>query len=169
MFDPLGSSPFAEDNVLSPPWPTTPHPPNSPIPNLKRASSHRDLTSSSQPHTPEKTPVSPVGSTGTGPFGREPQIYGQPENGLISPASHTGANGAKYEKTEPYLRTRITMLDRNRRDILVRFDAQVCVYSFQKLLCLLPTLHVLLDEPAKLYWLDLPQYFTLLCRIPAIL
>lgn len=80
--------------------------------------------------------MSPVGSTGTGPYGREPQIYGQPDNGLISPSSHRGANGAKYEKTEPYLRTRITMLDRNRRDILVRFDAQVCSTTYIMSCCI---------------------------------
>lgn len=117
MYDPLGSSPFADDTIVTtPPWPTTPHPPNSPIPNLKRASH-------SQNNPPDKAPLSP--SQPTGQFGKEPQIYGQPEAGLISPTANTGANGAKYEKLEPYLRSRITMLDRNRRDILIRFDAQV--------------------------------------------
>lgn len=116
MFDPLGSSPFAEDNLITPPWPTTPHPPNSPIPNLKRSPN-------SQPQTPDKVPTSPSGSVGQ--FGKEPQIYGQPDTGLISPVANVGSNGTKFEKQEPYLRARITMLDRNRRDILVRFDAQV--------------------------------------------
>lgn len=60
-----------------------------------------------------------------GPFGREPQIYGQPEPGLISPAANKASNGQSFERSEPYLRVRITGLDRNRRDILIKFDAQV--------------------------------------------
>lgn len=60
-----------------------------------------------------------------GLYGREPKIYGQPEPGLISPQATVGSNGVKFEKREPYLRARITGLDRNRRDILVKFDAQV--------------------------------------------
>lgn len=111
MFDPLSStaSVFGED---TPPWPTTPHTPNSPIPNLRRAS----------------TPVPPTPDKGPSPglYGKEPQIYGQPDAGLISPRETVGSNGTKFEKPEPYLRVRITNLDRNRRDILVRLDAQVC-------------------------------------------
>lgn len=112
MFDPLNStaSIFADNSDNTPPWPTTPHPPNSPISNLRRASP--------LPQTPDKGPV-------LGIYGREPQIYGQPEAGLISPRETVGSNGKKYEKAEPYLRVRITGLDRNRRDILVKFDAQV--------------------------------------------
>ncbi|KAL5508464.1 VPS17 [Sanghuangporus vaninii] len=127
MFDPLASSPFADDDtVIAPPWPSSPHP-NSPIPNLKRAPH-------SQPQTPDKpdrtdqAPSSPTSLSSL--FGREPQIYGQPEAGLISPTLNIGINGKKYEKAEPYLRTRITMLDRNRRDILVRFDAQTNLPNF---------------------------------------
>lgn len=111
MFDPL-ATPFADDVPAAPSWPSTPHP-NSPIPNLKRSPHPPSLASLSD------TPTSP------GPYGREPQIYGQPESGLISPTANTGTNGKKFEKAEPYLRARITMLDRNRRDILIRFDAQV--------------------------------------------
>ena len=104
-FDPLSNG-FASEE---PPWPTTPHVPNAPIPNLPRPA-------------PLNTDVlrSPSGL-----YGKEPQIYGQPEPGLISPRITTGSNGTKYERAEPYLRVRITGLDRNRRDILVKFDAQV--------------------------------------------
>ncbi len=59
-------------------------------------------------------------------YGKEPQIYGQPEPGLISPRANTASNGTQFEKKEPYLRVRITSLDRNRRDVLIKFDAQVC-------------------------------------------
>jgi hypothetical protein len=118
MYDPLNDHGGFGSEDLTPPWPTTPHPPNSPIPNLRR------------PTTP-RTP-SQLGGPAS-PFGKEPQVYGQPDQGLVSPQTTVGTNGAKYEKPEEYLRVRITGLDRNRRDILVRFDAQVsfpfwCIY-----------------------------------------
>ncbi|KAF8195618.1 Vps5 C terminal like-domain-containing protein [Mycena galopus ATCC 62051] len=113
--DPLSGG-FADD-VLNPPWPTTPHVPNSPIPgNLRRASTP-------VPPTPDKGPT-------PGLFGKEPQIYGQPESGLISPRDVVSPTGASYEKPEPYLRVRITGLDRNRRDILVKLDAQTNLSNF---------------------------------------
>ncbi|KAJ7752797.1 Vps5 C terminal like-domain-containing protein [Mycena maculata] len=116
MFDPLSSSGGFADDALNPPWPTTPHTPNSPIPNLRRAS----------------TPVPPTPDKGPSPglFGKEPQIYGQPDSGLISPREAVGPNGSNYEKPEPYLRVRITGLDRNRRDILVKLDAQTNLSNF---------------------------------------
>ncbi|KDR83886.1 hypothetical protein GALMADRAFT_219715 [Galerina marginata CBS 339.88] len=117
MFDPLSStsSIFAGgDDAQTPPWPTTPHSSAS-IPNMRRASP--------VPPTPDKGP-SP------GIYGKEPQIYGQPETGLISPRETVGFNGAKYEKAEPYLRVRINGLDRNRRDILVKLDAQTNLTNF---------------------------------------
>ncbi|KAJ7639072.1 Vps5 C terminal like-domain-containing protein [Roridomyces roridus] len=115
MFDPLSNG-FADDETLSPPWPTTPHAPNSPIPNLRRASTP-------VPPPPDKGPAA-------GPYGKEPQIYGQPETGLISPRDAVSPNGTNYEKPEPYLRVRITGLDRNRRDILVKLDAQTNLSNF---------------------------------------
>jgi hypothetical protein len=113
MFDPLSSSTAASwgGEQEPPPWPTTPHSPGSSIPNLRRAASP-------VPPTPDKGP-SP------GLYGKEPQIYGQPETGLISPRETVGSNGVRFEKAEPYLRVRINGLDRNRRDILVKLDAQV--------------------------------------------
>ncbi|KAF9568993.1 hypothetical protein CPC08DRAFT_813168 [Agrocybe pediades] len=117
MFDPLSntSSVFGgTDNEDTPPWPTTPHTPAS-IPNMRRASP--------VPPTPDKGP-SP------GLYGKQPQIYGQPDAGLISPRDTTGSNGVKYEKPEPYLRVRINGLDRNRRDILVKLDAQTNLSNF---------------------------------------
>ncbi|KAH0839842.1 Vps5 C terminal like-domain-containing protein [Lanmaoa asiatica] len=118
MFDPLSStsSIFANgDNESTPPWPTTPHQPNSLIPNLRRAS-------------PSSVITQKIESDGL--FGKEPKIYGAPEPGLISPQTTVGSNGIKYEKSEPYLRVRITGLDRNRRDILFKFDAQTNLSNF---------------------------------------
>lgn len=102
-FDPLVSG--FEDST--PPWPTTPHTPNQHIPNLRRAS-----------------PAPPPLDSGPAPglYGKEPKIYGQQEPGLVSPTENVSSNG---QKPEPYLRIRITWMDRNRRDILVRLDAQV--------------------------------------------
>ena len=118
MFDPLNSTSSVfggTDSPVTPPWPTTPHPPGSPVPNLRRA----------------LTPVPPTPDKGPSPglYGKEPQIYGQPDAGLISPRNTVGPNGVKYEKAEPYLRVRINGLDRNRRDILVKLDAQVCIFT----------------------------------------
>ncbi|THH13640.1 hypothetical protein EW146_g6600 [Bondarzewia mesenterica] len=115
MYDPLGSG-FGDDGNVTPPWPTTPHQPNSPIPNLRRAPSPL-------PRTPDKAST-------PGLYGKQPQIYGQPEPGLISPRENVGANGVSYEKPEPYLKVRITGLDRNRRDILVKLDAQTNLSNF---------------------------------------
>jgi hypothetical protein len=114
MFDPLHSTASVfggTDDANTPPWPTTPHSVGSPVPNLRRASP--------APPTPDKGPA-------PGLYGREPQIYGEPQAGLISPRETVGSNGAKYEKPEPYLRVRINGIDRNRRDILIKLDAQVC-------------------------------------------
>ena len=121
MLDPLSST-FGEEPP--PPWPTTPRTPNTPIPNMPRPSTPR-ITS--RPQTPDKGNSN---SNAGGLYGRQPQIYGQPEPGLVSPTVTTGSNGHKYEKGEPYLRVRITGLDRNRRDVLVKFDAQVRISAF---------------------------------------
>ncbi|KAH6915033.1 vacuolar protein sorting-associated protein vps17 [Coprinopsis sp. MPI-PUGE-AT-0042] len=126
MYDPLNTSsnsgfedptanPFASSDS-APAWPTTPHPPGSPVPNLRRASP-------ALPQTPDKGPS-------LGWNGREPQIYGQPATGLISPSETTGSNGQSFEKPDPYLKVRITGLDRNRRDILIKFDAQTNLSNF---------------------------------------
>ncbi|KAK2466071.1 hypothetical protein APHAL10511_001713 [Amanita phalloides] len=116
-FDPLSSSSsagFGRDDVLNPPWPTTPHTPDA-VPAMFGAPP--------LPVMPEKGPT-------PGLYGREPKIYGQPGPGLISPRENMGANGAVYEKREPYLKVRITGLDRNRRDILIKLDAQTNLSNF---------------------------------------
>ena len=154
MFDPLHSTAAVfggADEANTPPWPTTPHSIGSPVPNLRRASP--------VPPTPDKGPA-------PGLYGREPQIYGQPESGLISPRDTVGSNGTKYEKTEPYLRVRINGLDRNRRDILVKLDAQVCCYS---ICCGLCFNRFTLDEPFQFQRVDVPQCVAVVPGVPAIL
>jgi hypothetical protein len=128
MYDPLNEGGFGSDD-LSPGWPTTPHPATGSIPNMPRASlpGTPRATTPQPPGTP-RTPSSATAGDLRGPAfpnGREPQIYGQPESGLLSPQATTGANGTKFEKNGAYLRLRTTGLDRNRRDVLIRFDAQV--------------------------------------------
>lgn len=114
MFDPLspnGVSPFAStsDNDAAP-WSSTPLPPNG-------------LNPTSGGPNGARAPVAPIPKP-SDLYSKEPKIYGQQEPGLISPDSNKLSNGHKIEKLEPYLRIRITALDRNRRDILIRFDAQ---------------------------------------------
>lgn len=159
MFDPLSSSTAASwgDDQEPPPWPTTPHSPNSSIPNLRRAVSP-------VPPTPDKGP-SP------GLYGKEPQIYGQPETGLISPRETTGSNGVKFEKAEPYLRVRINGLDRNRRDILVKLDAQVGQQSYFGVFIwlILWTCCAILDQSFQLQRNNVSQCVTLVFGVPAVL
>lgn len=115
MFDPLSESatPFA---VETPSWQQTDTP---------------DASSTMASYAPESPlpPTAPQKAPGDGLYGREPQIYGAPEAGLISPRETVGSNGTKFEKAEPYLRVRLTGLDRNRRDILIRLDAQVSTHT----------------------------------------
>ncbi len=155
MFDPLSVPNFPQDE---PPWPTTPHSPNDPIPNLPRPSPH---------HQESRGPPS-------GLYGKEPQIYGQPEPGLISPRANASSNGTPFEKKEPYLRVRITSLDRNRRDVLIKFDAQVrslsqtCIARqltkthITPIFIRLPSAMTRTDEPLELHGNDISQYLPLL-------
>ena len=140
MFDPLAlynPSPFADmesstsgpssaapvpspagDGGL-PPWPTTPHDPDAPLPHLG--------------HGQSRFGVGEGPSSGQGPYGREPKIYGLPEPGLIEPPSAgtaAGSNGVGMTVPEPFIRIRLTTLDRNRRDILIKFDAQTNLPNF---------------------------------------
>lgn len=115
--DPL--SPFSDPHRDAP-WPATPHTAADLPPTLIRAPSTQSQVAGIDRNNSNGT----NGGLGTGPWGKEPQIYGQPEPGLISPQTTKPSNGQTLEKPEPYLRVRITSLDRNRRDILVRFDAQ---------------------------------------------
>jgi hypothetical protein len=157
MFDPLNNAthnPFAQTSPTAPSWPTTPHSP------LSQAIMPKP--SSPRPQTPEKQPQMP---TNTNPYGREPQIYGQPGAGLISPQANAGTNGQKFEKNEPYLRVRITSLDRNRRDVLVRLDAQV-LHLFNKIFIL--SYFSVVDKLIKLYWNNLPQCLKIIRRVPAV-
>ncbi|KDQ08900.1 hypothetical protein BOTBODRAFT_191510 [Botryobasidium botryosum FD-172 SS1] len=113
MYDPL-SSPFAAPAPASP-WasmPSTPAPAPrkpSPIP----------------PPTPEKSPNPNL-------YPRlEPQVFSQPSPGLASPRIPGNATADEnFGRPDPFMRIRLTALDRNRRDILIRFDVQTNLFNF---------------------------------------
>lgn len=113
-------APSLSEPAPPPAWPSTPH--DQLLDN--DASIVKPVRALSQTPPPRSANLDTGGPT-PGPWGREPQIYGQQEPGLISPRETVASNGASFEKPDPYLRVRITALDRNRRDILIRFDAQV--------------------------------------------
>lgn len=56
------------------------------------------------------------------------QVYGQPRPSLMSPSS---LQASKPSTLAPFLRVKISTMERNRKDLLVRFDASVSsVYGF---------------------------------------
>lgn len=69
---------------------------------------------------------------------REPVVFGAPGMGLVSPPpesqsqQETAAGAAQQERNAPrvYLRVRIGTLERNKKDLLIRFDASVRVIRF---------------------------------------
>lgn len=70
---------------------------------------------------------------------RPPKVYGSPAMAMFDPTSFdaegsTGdvkGKGKGREKERGYLRVRITGLERNRKDLLIRFDASVS-FIFQR-------------------------------------
>lgn len=60
---------------------------------------------------------------------REPRVYGDPGTALTDPASSSAGGAASREPQAPFLRIRIAGLERNRKDLLVRFDANVCTVA----------------------------------------
>ena len=112
------------------------------IPDLTSARPNMDPLSpqninpswSNSPTTPIR-PL-PTSSSSSSSF-REPKIFGAPGLGLVSPPAESstqavdvskssGGDGERAkERVMPYLRLRIGGLDRNRKDLLMRFDASV--------------------------------------------
>lgn len=143
-YDPLASdtSAFAAASAWGGASPT---PSRSPSPETPRRSS----TLPPAPQTPDKTP----------------QIYGAPDPGLIAP-SNSAVNGERLERSDQYLRVRITGLDRNRKDILIRLDAQVSPAA--PFLLLLDQYLCLVDKPPELQRPDVSEHFSVICGVPAI-
>ncbi|EIW72997.1 hypothetical protein TREMEDRAFT_12690, partial [Tremella mesenterica DSM 1558] len=59
---------------------------------------------------------------------REPKVFGAPGMGLVSPPGATEEQGGKVK---PFLRVRIGGLERNRKDLLIRFDASTNLPNFR--------------------------------------
>lgn len=53
------------------------------------------------------------------------QVYGAPSPPLMSPTSLASPGQAQSTRLEPFLRVKITNMERNRKDLLIRFDATV--------------------------------------------
>ena len=71
----------------------------------------------------------PPGQPASSPF-REPKVFGAPTPGLVSPPLDGQGGGRSQSPTRGrqeggYLRVRIGALERNRKDLLIRFDANV--------------------------------------------
>lgn len=75
--------------------------------------------------SPPMQPAQPVShnqpQASSSAYIRDPQVYGDPGTALMSPSAET----SKGEKPPPFLRVRIAGLERNRKDLLIRFDASV--------------------------------------------
>ena len=74
-----------------------------------------------RPSSFAQNPNSPAkAATSSPPTPREPRVHGAPGMGLLDPST-TSQGG----KGVPFLRVRIGGLERNRKDLLIRFDATV--------------------------------------------
>ncbi|WVQ72254.1 hypothetical protein IAR50_001803 [Cryptococcus sp. DSM 104548] len=93
------------------------------------------------PLPPSPAPPTTASSSGFSPAApssaaglREPKVFGAPGMGLVSPPPDASfdqkSNGAK-EQPRPYLRVRIGTLERNRKDLLVRFDASTNLQHYR--------------------------------------
>lgn len=109
---------------------------------------------------------------------REPVVFGAPGMGLVSPPpesqsqQETAAGAAQQERNAPrvYLRVRIGTLERNKKDLLVRFDASVRVIHFCSSTSRSSplTLHYETDQPLNLQEWDVQEHAEELCRIPKV-
>lgn len=114
-------------NNITPSWSTSPPRFRSALPYLSPA---RTRPKSNQPTSP--APTIPASS----PF-REPKVFGAPGLSLPASSSGSGDNGASGSQSPRkdkgreggFVRVRIGVLERNRKDLLIRFDANVCVVS----------------------------------------
>ncbi|KAK4685149.1 hypothetical protein P7C73_g5007, partial [Tremellales sp. Uapishka_1] len=84
---------------------------------------------------PPLSPSIPKSASSTS-FTREPKIFGAPGTGLVSPPPESTnrlatSNGQARESQEPFLRVRIGGLERNRKDLLIRFDASTNLPQFR--------------------------------------
>ncbi|BEI83821.1 hypothetical protein CcaverHIS002_0404250 [Cutaneotrichosporon cavernicola] len=75
--------------------------------------------------SPSRAPQQQQTSPST--FIRDPQVYGDPGHALMNPPAEHNPKQSPH----PYLRLRIAGLERNRKDLLVRFDASTNLPNFR--------------------------------------
>ncbi|WVQ64286.1 uncharacterized protein L199_002448 [Kwoniella botswanensis] len=88
--------------------------------------------------TPSQSHVISQSSSSSEDYSREPKVFGAPGLGLVSPPP-TSKDGmmkssittAAKEPPSPFLRVRIGGLERNRKDLLIRFDASTNLPNFR--------------------------------------
>ncbi|WVQ82794.1 hypothetical protein IAT38_004926 [Cryptococcus sp. DSM 104549] len=106
----------------SPPTPTTALSP--PPPTHSTTPTPTSASFASQPN-----------SAASSSFVREPKVFGAPGFGLVSPPPDgqggQGQGGQAGKAREVYLRVRIGALERNRKDLLIRFDASANLPNFR--------------------------------------
>ena len=95
---------------------------------------------------------------------REPKIFGLPSPSLVSPLPRESGSGSGVQpkRAPPHLRVRISGLERNRKDLLVRFDASVSGLSLKRTQLTRP------DESAQFQDIPLSQHSTFLHRLSEV-
>lgn len=112
-------------------WADTPaSPSSSPTSPTARASQ------SSAPHSPTAAGRGAAHHPHSSTLIREPHVYGDPGTSLMHPGppgTATAAGGTNSNEqpqpAAPFLRVRIGVLERNRKDLLIRYDASVSATS----------------------------------------
>lgn len=66
---------------------------------------------------------------------REPHVYGDPGTTLMHPGGASSATGEQGAPPAPFLRVRIGVLERNRKDLLIRYDASVSCSGWAQSVC----------------------------------
>lgn len=89
----------------------------SPLPS---ATSVTDSTPGPWSSAASTSSASAASAASTVPDLREPRVYGDPVPALPAPPA-----GEQRQQNAPFLRVRIAGVDRNRKDLLVRFDSSV--------------------------------------------
>lgn len=151
--------PLSPSNI-NPTWSTSPVPPSRPLPTSSSSSSSF----------------------------REPKIFGAPGLGLVSPPAESssqaadasnvngdGSGSKEKEKLGPFLRVRIGGLERNRKDLLIRFDASVSLCSACSIVSqgreggpVCGRSDAGLDQFASISDVVIPEYATVQCGVSTI-
>ncbi|KAL7413049.1 hypothetical protein BDY24DRAFT_415557 [Mrakia frigida] len=134
-FDPLSPS-------AAPSWPSSPHQPSDLPPHLSPSSpamspsNSRSFSSTMAQQQAQGPPPPQMGALGSAgeQYAKERQVYGAPSPSMMSPTSLSSPNqqgGGPPPKLEPYLRVKISNMERNRKDLLIRFDATTNLPNFR--------------------------------------